>query len=86
MGAERGVSQIPALPLLFPPHRDIPERFHQPKPLRLPPVQDCVHDVGRRHARRGPWYDGQLQSSAPLTSQDWSFWLIGGFLFLGRNI
>ena len=28
MDGERGVSQIPAPPLLFPSHRDIPEHFH----------------------------------------------------------
>ena len=42
----------PGAPLLLPRKRPIPQHLSQPQPLRLPPVQDRLHDVRRQAGER----------------------------------
>jgi hypothetical protein len=40
------------IPLLLPAHRPIPEQLRRPQPLRLPPIEDRLNDVGRQARER----------------------------------
>ena len=46
------IAEAPGLPLGVPGKRSVPEHIGQPQALRLPPVQDRFHDVGRQAGER----------------------------------
>ena len=44
--------EIPGASLLIPGQRPVPQHLGEPEPLRLPSVQDPLHDVGRQASER----------------------------------
>jgi hypothetical protein len=46
------IAEAPGLPLGVPGKRFIPEHIGKPQPLRLPAVEDRLHDVGRQAGQR----------------------------------
>jgi len=60
--------EAPGAALLLPPHRLIPQHLSQPEPLRLPPVQDRFHNVGRQTGERQEPADGVMISLPQLKS------------------
>ena len=61
------LSEAPAQPLLLPCQWPIPEHLRQPQPLRLPPIEDRLHNV--RHETGQRW---EAPDEAALVTSSWA--------------